>query len=115
MSKKLTTATPRQKARDDIMAMLSGIPEDRLRSFDNLIERAAFLTVHCQELEDIISATGVSEAYQNGENQSGYKATPAATAYQKEVALLNSVMKNLLSIAPKETVESNPLAKFENL
>ena len=97
------------------MAMLSGIPEDRLRSFDNLIERAAFLTVHCQELEEIINDTGVSEAYRNGESQSGFKSTPAAVAYQKEVALLNSVMKNLYSLAPKDAVESNPLAKFENL
>lgn len=38
-----------------------------------LIESAAFMSVELTKLENYISVNGVSETYQNGENQYGTK------------------------------------------
>ena len=49
--------------------IFKNIPKDKKNLVQKLIESAAFMSVELTKLENYISVNGVSETYQNGENQ----------------------------------------------
>ena len=68
-----------------------------------LIEEAGFLRAILKELKEEITAHGVREEYQNGENQRGYKKSVAAEIHDK---YLNTYIKTVSAICKEVAVET---------
>lgn len=65
-----------------------------------LIDRAAFITVSLQDIEDQLNEIGWTEYYQNGETQSGWKKSAAADVHISLTKNLNAIIKQLLELVP---------------
>lgn len=65
-----------------------------------LIERAAYITVSLQDIEEQLNMEGWTEEYNNGRLQSGLKKSAAAECHISLVKNLNAIMKQLLEIVP---------------
>ena len=65
-----------------------------------LINRAAFITVNLEDLEEQLNAEGWVEEYVNGRNQSGLKKASAADVHISLTKNLNAIIKQLLELVP---------------
>ena len=101
---KKTTRITREKAR--LFEIFQDLEPNKLRTCNALIERAAFITVSLEDLEDQLNETGWVETYQNGENQSGLKKAAAADVHISLTKNLNAIIKQLLDLVPPAQKES---------
>ena len=88
-----------KKEKSRLRKVFSEIDPNKLKIIKP-IERAAFMTVSCEELEKIIAEKGYTEAYQNGENQKGIKKTPETEIYNAMTKNLNAIVKQLVELCP---------------
>ena len=73
---------------------------NKLKTVDALINRAAFITISLQELEEQLNRDGWVEEYQNGRNQSGLKKSAAAECHISLTKNLSTIMKQLIDLVP---------------
>lgn len=71
-----------------------------------LIDRAAFITVSLQDLEEDLNKNGWTEYYQNGDKQSGWKKSAAADVHISLTKNLNTTIKQLLDLVPPAKQQS---------
>lgn len=90
--------------RDRLAAMYEDLEESKRSMIQPLIERAAFMRVLLEDLEDEIRKTGAVERYQNGEHQSGMKQSSALQAYNATLKVYASVIKTLSLKVPQKRV-----------
>jgi hypothetical protein len=88
----------REKTR--LTKIFKDLDENKKDTCRALIDRAAFITISLQDLEDQLNATGWVETYQNGENQYGMKKAAAADVHISLTKNLNAIMKQLLELVP---------------
>ena len=74
------------------------------------MERAAFLTVCLEDLEEIINQEGYEDEYQNGENQKGTTQSNAVKTHIAMTRNLTVIMKQLDELVPPEKKEKSKLA-----
>jgi hypothetical protein len=96
-TKKETRIAAEKKRLQDIFA---GMDANKLSTCQSLIDRAAFITISLQDLEEQLNASGWTETYQNGENQYGLKKSAAADVHISLTKNLNAIVKQLLEIVP---------------
>jgi hypothetical protein len=95
---KKTTRIKKEKTR--LFEIFQDLEPNKLRTCTALIERAAFITVSLEDLEEQLNETGWVEVYQNGENQSGMKKAAAADVHISLTKNLNAIVKQLLDLVP---------------
>lgn len=95
---KKTTRINREKQR--LLEIFSDLDENKLRTCYALIDRAAFITVSLEDLEEELNETGWTETYTNGQNQEGVKQAAAANVHISLTKNLNTIMKQLLEFVP---------------
>ena len=95
---KKSTRIAKEKAR--LLEIFKGLDENKLSTCSALIDRAAFITVSLEDLEEQLNLTGWVEPYQNGENQSGMKKAAAADVHVSLTKNLNAIIKQLLELVP---------------
>lgn len=95
---KKTTRIAREKER--LLDIFKGLDENKLRTCYALIDRAAFITVNLEDLEEELNEIGWTETYTNGKNQEGVKKSAAAEAHISLTKNLNAIMKQLLEFVP---------------
>lgn len=88
------------KEKRRLLKIFKDLEENKLKVCRSLIDRAAFITVSLEELEEQLNASGWVEGYQNGQNQSGLKKAVAADVHISLTKNLNAIMKQLLDLAP---------------
>jgi len=81
-------------------SLCEGLPEKKKSVALPLIEQAAFMQITLEDLQKEILADGCVEAYQNGKNQSGMKATAAMQAYNAMVKNFAGICERLDRILP---------------
>lgn len=86
--------------------IFKNIDENKLKTLEGVIDKAAFMRVILDDMEQRIIMNGWDDEYQNGENQRGTKASPAAQLHL-------SMTKNYLA-AIKLLVENAPPAERKN-
>lgn len=101
---KKTTRIRREKER--LLEIFKDLEPNKFSTCSALIDRAAFITVSLEDLEEQLNATGWVEAYQNGENQSGLKKAAAADVHISLTKNLNAIVKQLLELVPPAQKES---------
>ena len=89
-----------RKERARLTRIFVDLDENKKKTVEALIDRAAFITVSLQDLESQLNATGWVETYQNGENQYGMKKAAAADVHISLTKNLNALMKQLLELVP---------------
>ena len=95
---KKETRIRREKAR--LLEIFQGLDANKLKTCAALIDRAAFITISLEDLEEQLNTTGWVETYQNGENQSGMKKAAAADVHISLTKNLNAIIKQLLDLVP---------------
>ena len=105
--KKLRKETRRLKE------VFSDLEPNKLQTVDALINRAAYITVTLQELEEQLNQDGWVEEYYNGRNQSGLKKSAAADVHISLTKNLNAIMKQLLDLVPPAQKESRLAAMLD--
>lgn len=89
--------------------IFADLEPNKLNTCKALINRAAFITVSLEDLEEQLNATGWVETYQNGENQSGMKKAAAADVHISLTKNLNAIIKQLLELVPPAQKKSKLL------
>lgn len=102
--KKKETRIKQEKER--LSEIFKGLDKNKLDTCAALIDRAAFITISLEDLEEQLNLTGWVEEYQNGENQYGMKKSAAADVHISLTKNLNAIMKQLLELVPPAQKES---------
>ena len=102
-AKKSTRVT---KEKNRLLDIFKDLEPNKLQTCHALIDRAAFITVSLQDLEEMLNETGWVEYYQNGENQSGIKKAAAADVHISLTKNLNAIIKQLLELVPPAQKQS---------
>jgi len=89
-----------KKEKSRLLDIFADLEPNKLSTCQALIDRAAFITISLQDLEEQLNATGWVEEYQNGENQSGLKKAAAADVHISLTKNLNAIIKQLLDLVP---------------
>ena len=97
---KLKTTTRIKREKDRLLVIFKDLDENKRQTCAALIDRAAFITISLEDLEEQLNATGWVETYQNGENQSGVKKAAAADVHISLTKNLNAIVKQLLDLVP---------------
>lgn len=97
---KAKKATRVKKERKRLLDLFEDLEPNKLATCQTLIDRAAYITVSLQDLEEELNETGWTEFYQNGEKQSGRKKAAAAEVHISLTKNLNAIMKQLLELVP---------------
>ena len=92
-----------EKAR--LFEIFKSLEPNKLSTCQALIDRAAFITVSLEDLEEQLNISGWVEHYQNGEKQSGMKKAAAADVHISLTKNLNAIIKQLLDLTPPEQKE----------
>ncbi len=88
------------KEKRRLLKIFKDLEPNKLNTCKALINRAAFITVSLEDLEEQLNVTGWVETYQNGENQSGMKKAAAADVHISLTKNLNAIIKQLLELVP---------------
>ena len=101
---KVTTRITKEK--DRLLEIFKDLEPNKLKTCQALIDRAAFITISLEDLEEELNKTGWVEVYQNGENQFGMKKAAAADVHISLTKNLNAIVKQLLDLVPPAQKES---------
>lgn len=96
-----------------LLKVFEGLEPNKLQTVAALIDRAAYITVSLQELEEELNTYGWTEEYFNGRNQSGIKKSAAAEVHISLTKNLNAIMKQLLDLVPPAQKESRLTALID--
>lgn len=102
--KKKETRIKEEKRR--LSEIFRDLEPNKLSTCQALIDRAAFITISLEDLEEQLNLTGWVEEYQNGENQYGNKKSAAADVHISLTKNLNAIVKQLLELVPPAQKES---------
>lgn len=83
------------------------IPEDRKSLAEKAIQRAAWLVVSLEELEQCIDKAGFMSEYQNGENQWGTKKNPDVETHNSMSQRFTQIMDYLYKLLPDKPAVNN--------
>ena len=89
-----------EKEKKRLKELFKGLEENKLKTCRPLIERAAFIIVSLEELEQQLNEVGFTEYYQNGDKQSGWKKSAAADVHISLTKNLTTITKQLLELVP---------------
>lgn len=88
------------------------IDANKLAVVDGLLQRAAFMKVQIENLEQEIAENGMTESWENGLYQKGVKRTAAAEAYIQLSKLYASINKQLTDLVPPAETGGDELQQF---
>ena len=97
---KASKETRIRKEKKRLAVLFKDLDENKLKTCQALIDRAAFITISLEDLEEQLNEIGFTEFYQNGENQSGFKKSAAADVHISLTKNLNAIVKQLLDLVP---------------
>jgi hypothetical protein len=89
-----------------LRGLFGGLPENEQRFLEPMMHRAAFIRMELERLEETIYTGGCVDSYQNGENQTGRKASAEIQSYNSLLKNYNTLMNSLASRLPKEEKKS---------
>lgn len=94
----------------DIRKKRASTPREAL--IRRTVNDLAFMRIELDDIQEILSADGWQDEYQNGENQGGTKQNPAAKTFLDIQKLYNSTVKHLNELAGKQEAPSDELMEF---
>ena len=86
-----------------LKSLFENIPDNQKALVEGLIQNAAFMKITLEDIQVRVMNEGVTDVYQNGENQKGVKQAAALQSYNALVKNYDSVIKHLNTYLPKES------------
>lgn len=105
-----TARVEQERAR--LMGLFAGADENRLDFIRDAVQQVAWLGITIQELQQEIDENGPVVPYQNGREQSGLQANPAAKLLKDFQTLYNTQFRALLPVLPEKVTGPGKLAAF---
>ena len=99
-----TEKTKEQRIKSEksrLKRIFKDLDENKKNLVTPLIEKAAFMSVELDDLQEIIEQDGWTSEYKNGENQYGTKKSPEADTYIALSKNYAAVIKQLTDLAAK--------------
>lgn len=112
-AKTKTEKTKEQKINAEkrrLRSIFKELEENKRKLVTPLIEKAAFMSVELDALQEIIEQDGWTSEYKNGENQYGTKRSPEADTYIALSKNYAAVIKQLVDIVPEAKRKQTRLA-----
>lgn len=98
-----TEKTKEQRIKSEksrLKKIFKDLDENKKNLVTPLIEKAAFMSVELDDLQEIIEQDGWTSEYKNGENQYGTKKSPEADTYIALSKNYAAVIKQLTDLVP---------------
>lgn len=95
-----------KKEKTRLKSIFKNLDENKKKLVTPLIEKAAFMSVELDILQDSIQKNGWTAEYQNGANQWGEKRSAEAAAYIALSKNYTAVIKQLTELVPAERKKS---------
>lgn len=90
------------------------LEENKRNLVTPLIEKAAFMSIELDDLQETIEQEGWTSEYKNGENQYGTKKSPEAETYIALSKNYAAVIKQLTELVPAEKRKASRLAALRD-
>lgn len=116
-AKTKTEKTKEQKINAEkrrLRSIFKELEENKRKLVTPLIEKAAFMSVELDALQEIIEQDGWTSEYKNGENQYGTKRSPEADTYIALSKNYAAVIKQLVDIVPEAKRKQTRLAALRD-
>lgn len=116
-AKTKTEKTKKQKINAEkrrLRSIFKELEENKRKLVTPLIEKAAFMSVELDALQEIIEQDGWTSEYKNGENQYGTKRSPEADTYIALSKNYAAVIKQLVDIVPEAKRKQTRLAALRD-
>ncbi len=89
-----------KEAKKELRKIFEELEENKRDLVTPLIEKAAFMSVELDDLQETIEQNGWTSEYKNGENQYGTKKSPEAETYIALSKNYAAVIKQLTELVP---------------
>lgn len=93
-----------------LKGIFKDLDDNKRKLVTPLIEKAAFMGVELDELQEVIEQDGWTSEYKNGENQYGTKKSPEAETYIALSKNYAAVIKQLTELVPAAKRKTSRLA-----
>lgn len=103
-----------KSAKTRLKGIFRDLDENKKKLVTPLIEKAAFMSVELDDLQDNIEQHGWTSEYKNGENQYGTKKSPEAETYIALSKNYATVIKQLTELVPATKRKSSKLAALRD-
>ena len=90
-----------RKEEKRLLKIFRKIDEDRKKTVLGLIQRAAFMRVMLEDLEEDINIFGVTERFQQGEQEPYDRERPSSKVYNQMNGSYQKLIKQLTDLLPK--------------
>ena len=90
------------------------LEENKRNLVTPLIEKAAFMSIELDDLQETIEQEGWTSEYKNGENQYGTKKSPEAETYIALIKNYAAVIKQLTELLPAAKRKQSRLAALRD-
>lgn len=90
-----------RKEKNRLLRLFQAVDEEKVKVVGGLIERAAFLRIHLDELEDDLNGNGWTEWFSQGDQDPYKRSRPEAEQYHKLNANYQKIVKQLTDLLPK--------------
>lgn len=115
-------ATRKEKTKEEriksektrLKGIFKDLDENKKKLVTPLIEKAAFMSVELDDLQETIEQDGWTSDYKNGENQYGTKRSPEAETYIALSKNYAAVIKQLTELVPAAKRKSSKLAALRD-
>lgn len=116
MSKKETEETKLEKIQKEakrLKRIFKNLDENKKKLVAPLIDKAAFMSVTLDELQETINDEGCVSEYKNGENQFGTKKSPEVEIYLNMSKNYAAIIKQLTELVPPAKRKNSKLAELK--
>ncbi len=106
-----------QRIKDEkkkLKGIFEELEENKRNLVTPLIEKAAFMSIELDDLQETIEQEGWTSEYKNGENQYGTKKSPEAETYIALSKNYAAVIKQLTELVPAAKRKASRLAALRN-
>lgn len=105
-----------KREEDQIKKIFEAVPEKTRTVLDPLLQNYAFMKVTLEDLQEDIIQNGITETYQNGNNQSGQKENSKLKTYNRLIKNFESVTKTLMKYVPdlEDQIVDDPMEQLLN-
>ena len=101
-----------EQERARLMDLFAGADDNKLDFIRDAVQQVAWLGITIQELQSDIDEKGPVLPFDNGGNQKGYQANPAAKVLKDVQALYNTQFRALLPVLPDKPSGPDKLEEF---
>ena len=101
------------KEKNRLKKIFADVPENKMKTVEGLIVRAAFMRISLEDFEKDLNENGFTESFRQGLNQEPYdRKRPTAELYNAMNTSYQKIIKQLTDLLPDDRKESDELLDF---